>query len=161
MLASVIPATAGFSVPYVNGPETGTVASSHVRVESLDGICSRELTVLLVHVVGAGAGVVSDPDTEVLDAQRVLLADLSLTHQPPSLPPPRFFDAMGVWTYLVQANNLTVCLLDLPQLHQEVPEAGLGDNLIRSEDAHAVELRGGVSLGGQVAPDDLVLLKAT
>lgn len=57
------------------------MASGHVGVESLDSVCSRELTVLLVHVVGAGAGVVSDPDTEVLDAQRVLLVDLSQTHQ--------------------------------------------------------------------------------
>ncbi len=67
-------------------PETSTVAGSHVRVESLDGICSRELTVLLVHVVGAGAGVVSDPDTEVLDAQRVLLVDLSRMYQPQLTP---------------------------------------------------------------------------
>lgn len=67
----------------------------------------------------------------------------------------------GARTYLVQADNLTVGLLDLLQLHQEVPEAGLGDNLIGGEDAHAVQLRGGVSLGGQVAPDDLVFQKAT
>lgn len=57
-------------------PEPGTVAGGHVGVESLDSICSGELTVLLVHVVGSRARVVSDPDTEVLDPQRVLLADL-------------------------------------------------------------------------------------
>ena len=61
---------------YVNGPEAGTVAGSHVRVEGLDGIGSRHLAVLLVHVVGAGARVVTDTDAEVLDLQRSLLVDL-------------------------------------------------------------------------------------
>ena len=48
-------------------PETGTVAGSHVGVECLDGVGPGQLTVLLVHVVGTGARVVADPDTEVLD----------------------------------------------------------------------------------------------
>ena len=61
---------------YVDGPEAGTVAGSHVGVESLDSGGARELTVLLVHVVGARAGVVADPNTEVLDLQGVLLGDL-------------------------------------------------------------------------------------
>ena len=57
-------------------PEAGTVTGRHVGVESLDGIGSGQLTVLLVHVVRARAGVVADPDTEVLDLQGVLLGDL-------------------------------------------------------------------------------------
>ena len=57
-------------------PETSTVAGSHVLVEGLDGIRTSELTELLVHVVGAGAGVIAEPDTEVLDLQRLLLVDL-------------------------------------------------------------------------------------
>lgn len=61
---------------YVDGPETGTVAGGHVLVQSLDGLGPGHLTVLLVHVVSAGAGVVADPDTEVLDLQGVLLVDL-------------------------------------------------------------------------------------
>lgn len=63
---------------YVNGPEAGTVAGGHVGVESLDGRGSGKLTVLLVHVVRARAGVVADPDTEVLDLQGVLLRDLDI-----------------------------------------------------------------------------------
>ena len=61
---------------YVNGPEASAVAGSHVLVESLNGVGSGRLSVLLVHVVGAGAGVVADPDTEVLDLQGLLLMDL-------------------------------------------------------------------------------------
>jgi len=61
---------------YVDRPEAGSMASSHILVESLDGICPRHLTVLLVHVVGAGPRVVSDPDAKVLDLLRVLLLNL-------------------------------------------------------------------------------------
>jgi hypothetical protein len=60
----------------VDRPEAGTVTGSHVGVESLDSIRPGHLTVLLVHVVGAGARVVADPDAEVLDLLGVLLADL-------------------------------------------------------------------------------------
>lgn len=63
-------------VTYVDGSETGTVAGSHVGVEGLDGIRPGHLTVLLVHVVGARAGIISDPDTEVLDLGGVLLVNL-------------------------------------------------------------------------------------
>jgi hypothetical protein len=121
----------------VNGPEAGTVAGSHVGVEGLDGIGSGHLTVLAVHVVSARARVVADPDTEVLDLLGVLLVQL------------------------VDADDLTSGLLDLAQTAQEVPVTGLGDGLVGSEDRHAVHRRGGVGLGGQMAPDDLVLVKTT
>jgi hypothetical protein len=61
---------------YVDGPETGTVAGGHVRVQGLDSIGSGQLSVLLVHVVSARSRVVSQPDTEVLDLLGVLLVDL-------------------------------------------------------------------------------------
>lgn len=63
--------------------------------------------------------------------------------------------------YLVQRDNLAVRLLDLPQLGQKVPEAALGNHIIGSEDAHAVEFGSRVGVGGQMAPDDLVFLQAT
>ena len=61
---------------HVDRPETGTVPCSHILVEGLDGIGTGELTELLVHVVRAGARVVAEPDTEVLDLERLLLVDL-------------------------------------------------------------------------------------
>lgn len=57
-------------------PEASTVAGSHILVEALDGISTSEFTELLVHIVGAGARVVTDPDTEVLDLQGLLLVNL-------------------------------------------------------------------------------------
>ena len=52
------------------------MTGSHVLVESLNGVHPAHLTELLVHVVGAGARVVTDPDTEVLDLGGALLVDL-------------------------------------------------------------------------------------
>ena len=60
----------------LDGARAGTVARSHVRVASLNCSNAGQLTVLLVHVVGAGARVVADPDTKVLDLKWLLLVDL-------------------------------------------------------------------------------------
>jgi len=62
----------------VDRPKAGTVTGCHVLVEGLDGVGAGHLTVLTVHVVSAGAGVVADPDADVLDLEGVLLVDLRL-----------------------------------------------------------------------------------
>lgn len=62
-------------------------------------------------------------------------------------------------TYLVDADDLAVNLLDLLQLAHEVPEAGLGNDLVGGKEAHAEKLGGGILLGGEVATDQLVLVK--
>lgn len=62
----------------VDRPKAGTVTGGHVLVEGLDGVGAGHLTVLTVHVVGTGAGVVADPDADVLDLEGVLLVDLRL-----------------------------------------------------------------------------------
>ena len=62
---------------YVDRPEAGTMPGSHILVEALDGVSTSEFTELLVHVVGAGARVVTEPDAEVLDLQGLLLVNLS------------------------------------------------------------------------------------
>lgn len=48
----------------------------HVHVTSVDGVGSAEFSVLLVHVVRSGSRIVSEPDSEVLDLERVLFGDL-------------------------------------------------------------------------------------
>merc|ERR1711997_1058072 len=45
---------------------TGSVSSSHVPVALSDSLGDGEVPVLSVHVVGAGPGVISQPDAEVL-----------------------------------------------------------------------------------------------
>jgi hypothetical protein len=49
----------------------------HILVHGLNRITAGHLTVLLVHVVGTRAGVVTNPDTEVLDLLWALLMDLA------------------------------------------------------------------------------------
>lgn len=122
---------------YMNAPESGTVAGSHVLVQGLNGGSAAHLAVLLVHVVGARARVVTNPDAEVLDLEGSLLVDN------------------------IQGNDLARRLLDLSQLHQEIPEARFGDHIVVREDAHAIQLRRRVRIGGQVAADDLVFLETT
>ena len=64
----------------MDGPETGTVPSGHILVQALDSICTRQLTELLVHVVGSGTRVVAQPDTKVLDFQWLLFVNLCGRH---------------------------------------------------------------------------------
>lgn len=56
--------------------KAGAVAGGHILVHGLDGVGTGHLAVLLVHVVGTRARVVTDPDTEVLDLLRALLMNL-------------------------------------------------------------------------------------
>jgi hypothetical protein len=121
----------------VNRPESGTMSGRHILVECLDGIRPAHLAILLVHVVGAGSRIIANPDAEILDLEGSLLVDD------------------------VQGDDLAVGLLDLAELHQEVPEAGLGNDCVGCEYTHAVELWRWVGLGRQVTPNDLVFCEAT
>ena len=120
----------------MDGPEASTVTRCHVLVEAPDSIRPAKLPELLVHVMRTRARVVAEPDAEVLHTQRAAFVD----H--------------------VHANDLAVRLLNLLELAQEVPETRLRDDVVRREDTHAVELRRGVGLSGQVAAHDLVFLEA-
>lgn len=64
-------------------------------------------------------------------------------------------------THLVQRDDLTVRLLDLAELAEEVPEPRLGDNVVGRKNTHTVDLGGRVGLAGEVAADDLVFLEAS
>jgi hypothetical protein len=89
------------------------VAGGHVLVEALDGVGAREVAELLVHVVGAGARVIPEPDAKVLDFEGLLLVDLEnqiKSHSACLLRAAR--DA----THDVDANDLAIGLFDLFQL---------------------------------------------
>lgn len=53
------------------------MTGGHILVQGIDGGDTGHLAVLLVHVVGTGARVVLEPDTEVLDLLGLLLVDLN------------------------------------------------------------------------------------
>ena len=60
----------------VNLPETNTVARSEVQVHLADSSAPGGVPVLLGAVVDTGAGLVGEPDDEVLDGIVPLLLDL-------------------------------------------------------------------------------------
>lgn len=70
----------------MNCPEPGAVARGHVLVHRLYSVAAGHLAVLLVHVVGAGAGVVADPNTKVLHLRWALLLDLPHISTQPDSP---------------------------------------------------------------------------
>ncbi len=57
--------------------DAASVAGGHLLVHVLHGGVEGQLAVLLVHVVNAGAGLIAQPDAEVLDRGRLLLEDLA------------------------------------------------------------------------------------
>jgi hypothetical protein len=62
----------------MNRPESSAVAGCHILVECFDCIGPGHLAVFFVHVVRAGAGVVTDPDAEVLNFHGAFLMDLAI-----------------------------------------------------------------------------------
>lgn len=56
---------------------TGTMTGSHITVALSDSSRHSQVAVLTVHVVGSGARVITQPDTEVLNLQWSLFMDLS------------------------------------------------------------------------------------
>lgn len=63
----------------INRSGASTVTGSKVLVAGEDSVGSGELTVLLVHVVGARARVVANPDAKVLHFERLFLRNLRHT----------------------------------------------------------------------------------
>ncbi len=74
------------------------MAGSHVAVALRDGRTHGQIAVLSVHVVGAGPGVVPQPDAEILDLEWLPLA------------------------HFLHADNFAGGLLELAKLTQEVPK---------------------------------------
>ena len=122
---------------------TSTVRSSHLLVALLHGAQKGHITVLLVHVVGSRARVVTQPNTEVLHL-RSRLVDLPLTHAP--------------HTHLVHSQNLSGSVLHLLQSVHEVPVAGLGGHSVRSEQSHSVDLGLGIVLRRKSTTNNVIVV---
>merc|ERR1719315_120656 len=134
---AALPGSHYLAPDYLDSVGPGPVPGPHVPVALGDGPVHSEVPVLTVHVVGAGPRVVPQPDTEVLDDQRLLLSDFLHRH------------------------DFSSGLLELPQLPQEIPEPGFGDNLIRCKDPHPVEGSHWLSLSGELAANDPVFLQGS
>ena len=78
----------------------------------------RRVLFLPVHVVGSGSGIITEPDSEVLDLQRVLLPDLldgddlssgllELTELTEEIPKPNSFMSNNIYKFWQQRYSLT------------------------------------------------------
>ena len=105
-----------------------------------------------------GAGVVTDPYAKILNFLRAFLMDLAEKRRLATAYPAEV-GRQSILIHLIQADYLSIRLLDLPEFHQKIPESRLRDHGVRSEYAHPVQLGGRVGLGRQMPPDDLVLCK--
>lgn len=119
----------------VDVSKSGSVSGSKVLVHLLDGSDSGDITVFLVHVVSAGSGLVSDPDTNVLHLGWVWLRDN------------------------VKSNNFTRSLLDLVKLLQKVPVTRLSNNIVRSKNSHTVEFWLRDSVGRETTANNLIFVQ--
>jgi len=115
--------------------KANAVPGGHLVVHLGNSTVEGEVTVLLVHVVVTSATLVTNPNAVVLDSVGALLENL------------------------VNGKNLAVSLLHPPKLPQEVPELALGLNAVLSPDLHTIDSRSGLLLSGQVATNNLVLVK--
>ena len=57
-------------------PESGTVPGCHVLIQCLHRVGPGHLAIFFVHVMRARAGIVADPDAEILDFHGPLFVDL-------------------------------------------------------------------------------------
>ena len=118
----------------VDARGTGTVVRRHVVVHLLHSTAARDVTVLLVDVVGGVRAVVAQEDAEGLRGVRAALVEL------------------------LARKNLAGRRLHLAHLREEVPEARLGNDLVRRKDAHAVDLLLRLVLRVALTANDLVFL---
>lgn len=66
----------GGSADNLDRASTGTVATGHVVVKSVNSTVQSNISVLAVHIMGTGSRVVLNPHTVVLHVGGLLLGDL-------------------------------------------------------------------------------------
>lgn len=113
----------------------GTMTGSHVTVALGDGSSDGVVTVLSVHVVVSGTGIVLEPDSVVLDGSGVLLE------------------------LLLDREDLSVGLLHTTKHGDEVPETGLGDDMVGGEDLHLPDWSHWLLLRWDLASDNGVFVE--
>ena len=116
-----------------DGVGGGAVVAGHFGVQLADSSVQGDVSVLLVHVVVASAGLVPEDDAEGLDVIGSALEDL------------------------VDREDLSLGALGLELATQVVPELGLGDDFVAGEETDGVDLGVRLLLGGQFAAQHEVL----
>ena len=103
------------------------MVAAHFHVELADCAVEGDISVLFVHVVDAGSGLVSEHNSESLN-----------------MVGPAFED-------LVDGEDLTLGTLSLQLSSEVVPELGFGNHIVASEESNSIDFGVGVSLSGELA----------
>ena len=109
-----------------------SVSTGHVVVHLPDGTSQRDISVLLVHVVGSASASVAQPNSEILNLGGGLLENLS------------------------DIEDLTAGSLGLGERLHVVPELRLGDDRVPCEDLHSEDLGARILRGGSSTTNQLV-----
>jgi hypothetical protein len=116
-----------------DGVVGSSVVTGHLSVQLADGSVEGDVSELLVHVVVGSSGLVPQHNAEGLDMVGSSLEDL------------------------VDGQDLALSSFCLELATEMVPEFGLGDDLVRSEQPDGVYLGIGLLLSGQFAAEHQVL----
>ena len=109
------------------------MVSSHLSVKLTDSTIQGNISVLLVHVVVSGSGLVSEDNAEGFHVIGSTLEDL------------------------VDSENLSLSALGLELSSQVVPKLGLSDNFISCEESNGIDFGVSVLFSGQLASEHKVL----
>lgn len=134
---------------YMYGTESSTMSSSHILIQRLNGQSTRHIAVFLVHIVCSGTRIITEPNSVILDSQGSFLRNL--------VPLVGFIESS--WRHLIHGNDFAAGLFDFSGLLQKVPETRFCDLGVGCKDAHSIELGSRVVFGGELAPNDLVLME--
>ena len=140
----------------MNGAESSSMSSSHVLIQWLNCQGTWYITILLVHVVGSWARIITQPNSIVLYCQRSFFRNLSQNQY--LIQPNKKKNEESL--YLIDGDDFTTGLFDFTSLLQKVPETRLCDLRVWSKDSHSIEFRDRVILGGKLASNNLILVKA-
>lgn len=116
-----------------DGVGGSTMIAGHLCVELTDGSVEGDVTVLLVHVVVSGPGLVPEDNTESFDVVGSALEDL------------------------IDSEDLSLGALGLELTPEMVPEFRFGDDFVLGEEADSVYFGAGVLLSRQFASHHKVL----
>jgi hypothetical protein len=120
-----------------DGIRRSSVISCHFSVKLTDSTIQGNISVLLVHVVVSGSGLVSEDNAEGFHVIWSTLEDL------------------------VDSENLSLSALGLELSSQVVPKLGLSDNFISCEESNGIDFGVSVLFSGQLASEHKVLSDLT
>lgn len=106
----------------------GTMVSTHFHMELADGTVEGDVSVLLIHVMDACAGLVAENDAIGFNMIGSAVKDL------------------------VDGKNLPLSRLSLELSAEVVPELGFSDDIIAGEEPDGIDLRRWVGICGELAP---------